>query len=188
MCLCVKQLLLTASLLLFVSLGCPAAQASRQVYLEPGVEIVLADPFAHSLHHHALWQIPLAPNTTQVVRLIAVNTQIPQPFYWMQTRLDEQFLRLEVKVGLEIWEGPHLRWQRILTQHRDLRLMGPELRSVGQPLLPQLTQLPHGALTQVGLTSERQQEIRQALWQQSFHLLQQDYLRHNKHSEREMSR
>ncbi|MBF2052501.1 MAG: hypothetical protein IGS03_03440 [Candidatus Sericytochromatia bacterium] len=188
MCLYVKQVILTVALLILNSMACQAADARRQIYLAPGVEMAMATPFAQALQSHGLWQLPLAPDEMQVVRLLAVEAENPQPFYWMQTRLDEQQLSLKVKVGLEIWSGAQLRWQRVVSQSRSLRLMGPEMRGVGQPLLPQLARLPQGALTAYGLSPAQTDSLRQQLWQASFYLLHKDYQRYTEQSEREMSR
>lgn len=188
MCLYVKQLILTTCLLLLSSLAVQAADARRQIYLAPGVDMALAAPFTRTLQQHGLWQLPLAADELQVVRLLEVATETPQSFYWMQTRLDEQHLQLRVKLALEIWSGQQLRWQRVISQSRALRLMGPELRGVGQPLLPQLAQLPQGALSAYGLTPAQADVLRQRLWQAGFYLLQQDYQRYTEQSEREMSR
>jgi len=181
MFLSVKSLtMISLSLAFVLSAFSAQAELSKFVYVEPGVSASLHEPFTQVVHQHPIWHLPVASGQVQIVRLQSYVFQEAQPFYWIQTRLDERSLRLEAKVSLEIWEGQALVWQKTQQLHRDLRLMGRELRGIGQPIAQNLGQLPRGALTTFGIDSQVYKRAQSDLFTQALHQLRRDYAEHNK--------
>lgn len=159
--------------------GSPAQAAEpRYAYLEPGLPIQLQSMYLQTLSRHPLWQLPLAADERQVVRLQQLRLQEAQPFYWTRTRLDERKVQLELSLALEIWRGPELRWQRTVSLSRPLRLMGPELRGTGLAVISPLAELPAGALSrpaEARVVADLQREL---LTQAAGQLLE-DYRQHH---------
>lgn len=156
-----------------------APDGQRYAYIEPSLPASTHALFYQTLSKEPIWKLPLPQGETQILRLQDFTLQAASPFYWTQTRLDERQLRLSVQVGLEIWRGPELVWQRSVALERGLRLMGPELRGTGLAIIDPMAQLPRGALTPTGKAATRIEAIERELLIQAAHQLLNDYSQHH---------
>lgn len=179
MFLAVKRMLLTGTLLFApLALNSPAQAAQqRYAYLHPSVPVSLQQLFSQSMSQHPLWQLELAEDERQVLRLQSLDLKTQAPFYWTRTRLDERAIELEAQLRLEIWHGPELVWERSVSVSRPLRVMGPELRGTGLAVISPLAELPAGALTKADAAVI--QQLQQQILAQAAHQLLTDYRQHH---------
>lgn len=180
MLLCVKKITYFLILPGLFGWACPAkSEVSRFVYSEHRLPVSLQENLYAISQRHPIWSIPLGQEQKQIIRLLDFSTQENSVFYWAQTRLDQRSIMFSLSIKLEVWQKQQLMWQDTQTVTRTLRLMGPELRGTGQASINNLSLVPEGLLTRIGLNNKQKQEIQTDLFEQALYQLNKNYQRHN---------